>query len=93
MATPETNTTPDKRQPRSPAAADPKADGNTRTEQNGESSPRLPHERDESSDSQENRNGSAAAIGKQAHDDVERGVVDTSRGAETDRVYNDKVKP
>ena len=98
MATPNTHETDDtktQRQPRSPAAADPKADGNTRTEQSGESSPRLPHERDESSDSQSNQDGSSSAteLGKRAHDDVERGVVDTTRGAETDRVYNDKVKP
>ena len=93
MATPKIHETSDERKPRSPAAADPKADGNTRTEQNGESSPRLPHERDESSDSQHDPNGSASSIGQRAHDDVERGVVDTSRGEETDRVYNDKVKP
>ena len=95
MATPKTHETSDERKPRSPVAADPKGDGNTRTEQNGESSPRLPHERDESSDSQRNQDGYASPteLGKRAHDDVERGVVDTTRGAETDRTYNDKVKP
>jgi hypothetical protein len=32
-------------------------------------------------------------VGKQAFDDVERGLVDTDRGPVTDKVYNDKVKP
>ena len=67
--------------------------GDTKVEQGGDSKPRLPHERDESSDSQETQGGDAPDIGKRAHDDVERGVVDTSRGAETDRVYNDKLRP
>jgi hypothetical protein len=31
-------------------------------------------------------------VGRKAHDDVERGVVDTDRGPVADRVYNDKVK-
>ena len=92
MATPNTNETNEERKPRSPAAADPKADGNTRTEQGGESAPRLPHERDESSDSQQNQDGAPPEIGKRGHDDVERGVVDTSRGEETDRVYNEELK-
>jgi hypothetical protein len=67
-------------------------DGKTQVEQGGDSAPRLPHEHDESSDSQQNQDGAASDIGKRAHDDVERGVVDTSKGEETDRVYNDKVK-
>ncbi|MBB1598537.1 hypothetical protein [Variovorax sp. UMC13] len=67
-------------------------DGKTRATQDGESSPRLPHERDESSDSQRNSDGTATDVGKRAHDDVERGAVDTDRGPVTDRVYNDKVK-
>ena len=74
MAKPETNTTPDKRQPRSAAAADPKADGNTRTEQNGESSPRLPHERDESPDGHGNKQHT---IIEQAAKDIDSGMVDT----------------
>jgi len=67
-------------------------DGKTRATQDGESAPRLPHERDESSDSQRNSDGTATDVGKRAHDDVERGAVDTDRGPVTDRVYNDKVK-
>ena len=66
--------------------------GDTKVEQGGDSKPRLPHERDESSDSQETQGGDAPDIGKRAHDDVERGVVDTDRGPVLDRVYHDKVK-
>jgi hypothetical protein len=66
-------------------------DGKTQVEQGGESAPRLPHERDQSSDSQQNQGGSAG-LGRKGMEDVERGVVDTDRGPVADRVYNDKVK-
>ena len=78
---------------KAPAKADPvkdAGDGKTKTEQGGESAPRLPHERDESSDSQQNQDGSE--MGRKAMEDVERGVVDTDRGPEADRVYNEKVR-
>ncbi len=68
-------------------------DGKTRVEQGGDSAPRLPHERDESSDSQENQDGTSPGVGRRAYEDVERGAVDTDRGPVTDQVYNDKVKP
>ena len=54
-----------------------------------ESAPRLPHEHDESSDSQESQGGEPTEVGKQAHEDVERGLVDTDRAPVTDRVYRD----
>jgi len=66
--------------------------GKTKVEQGGESAPRLPHEHDQSSDSQQTPDGKPTRVGRQAHDDVERGVVDTDRGPEADRVYNDKVR-
>jgi len=69
--------------------------GNTKVEQGGESAPRLPHERDQSSDSQQTPDGTGGStpqVGRQAHEDVERGLVDTDRAPVTDRVYNDKVK-
>jgi len=66
--------------------------GMTRSQQGGDSEPRLPHERDESSDSQESQGGEPTEVGKQAHEDVERGIVDTDRGPVTDRVYREKVK-
>ncbi len=67
--------------------------GKTTVEQGGESAPRLPHEHDQSSDSQQSQDGSAPRIGQQALEDIERGLVDTDRGPLADRVYNDKVKP
>ncbi|MDR6534970.1 hypothetical protein [Variovorax soli] len=67
-------------------------DGRTQVEQGGESAPRLPHERDQSSDSQQNQGGSAER-GRKGMEDVERGVVDTDRGPAADRVYNEKLKP
>ena len=53
--------------------------------------PRAPHERDESSDSQESGDASNSHVGQTAHDDVERGVVDTDKGPVLDQVY-DKVR-
>jgi hypothetical protein len=67
--------------------------GKTKVEQDGESAPRLPHEHDQSSDSQQSQEGTAPRVGRQALQDVERGLVDTDRGPVVDRVYNEKVKP
>ncbi len=67
-------------------------DGETQAEQDGGAAPKLPHERDQSSDSQKNPDSGPPQVGKDAFDDVERGAVDTDRGPVTDRVYNDKVK-
>lgn len=50
--------------------------------------PRMPHERDESADSQAREQPSADRIGSAAHEDVVRGVPDTSRGTETDATYH-----
>ena len=66
--------------------------GKTKVEQGGESKPRLPHEHDESSDSQQTQGGEPTEVGKRAHEDVERGLVDTDRGPLADRVYREKVK-
>jgi hypothetical protein len=62
-------------------------EGNTRTTRG----PRLPHEHDESADSQSSE-AKPDAKARQAHDDVERGVVDTDRGPVMDRLYRNKVK-
>lgn len=56
----------------------------------GKASPRLPHERDESADSQHSFEPSPEM--KQAHADVERGLVDTDRSPVTDEVYHRAVK-
>ena len=53
--------------------------------------PRTPNERDESADSQGSDEPSAARVGKQAREDVERGLVDTDKGPVLDQVY-DKVR-
>ena len=79
---------------KAPEKTDPLKDaggGKTKVEQGGESAPRLPHERDQSSDSQQNQ-GSSTDIGRRGMEDVERGVVDTDRGPVADRVYNEKLK-
>lgn len=73
-----------------PATPQKNADGGkTKVAQEGESSPRLPHERDQSSDSQQTPDGRPTEVGRQAHEDVERGLVDTDRGLEANRVYKD----
>ncbi len=43
------------------------------------SSPRLPHERDESFDNQSNRSGKPDKVIKRAHDDIQEGQLDTDR--------------
>lgn len=50
--------------------------------------PRMPHERDESSDSQVRAEPSAERVGRLAQKDVERGVADTTKGAELDATYD-----
>ena len=64
--------------------------GQTKPQTVGGLAPRLPHERDESSDSQD---GKPNALMKQAHLDLERGLVDTDRGPVMDKLYEDKVRP
>ena len=77
---------------RKPGAPKDTDGGKTKVAQDGESKPRLPHEHDESSDSQQTQGGEPTEVGKRAHEDVERGLVDTDRGPVTDRLYRDKVK-
>jgi hypothetical protein len=82
------------KKPTDPGQPDPVKDaesGKTKVQQEGESVPKLPHERDQSSDSQETADGKPTRVGQQGHDDVERGLVDTSLSPVTDKVYNDKV--
>jgi hypothetical protein len=49
---------------------------------------RMPHERDESSDSQAADNPSARRMGEIAHDDVMEGQQDTSKAQEMDATYH-----
>jgi len=55
-----------------------------------ESAPRLPHERDESSDSQHSE---PRPDMKQAHDDVASGKVDTDRGTPSNEAYQKQKRP
>lgn len=50
-------------------------------------SPRAPHERDESADSQQASDPSARSVGEAAREDIERGVVDTDKGPVLDETY------
>jgi hypothetical protein len=50
-------------------------------------SPRMPHERDESADSQAADEPSAKRMGRLAQEDIERGVVDTDKGPPLDETY------
>lgn len=54
--------------------------------------PRLPHERDESADSQVGQaDGSESAeVTQQAFEDVQRGLVNTDRGLEANTLVKDK---
>jgi hypothetical protein len=76
-------------------AADAPADGRTRAVQSDGAAPRLPHERDESDDSQAGAGdaGGQHDIGQQALDDLRSGQTDTGRLPVTDRVYDRLKKP
>ena len=68
-------------------------DGNTTMAQgeNQHAVPRMPHERDESADQQPNMEPSNERVGKAAQADAQRGVADTTKGAELDATY-DKLR-
>jgi hypothetical protein len=51
--------------------------------------PRMPHEHDESADSQSSSEPSGREIGKAVHEDVERGLVDTDKGPPLDQTYHE----
>lgn len=61
----------------------------TTVDRAGVPGPRLPHERDESSDSQ---GGTRYGVMEQAKEDLDRGLVDTDRGEPMDRLYHDKFR-
>jgi hypothetical protein len=52
-----------------------------------ERSPRQPHERDESADSQSRAEASQQRMGEIAHESIERGQTDTDRGPVIDETY------
>jgi len=49
--------------------------------------PRMPHERDESADSQGASEPSGPRMAKLAQEDIERGLVDTDKGPVMDETY------
>ena len=55
----------------------------------GGDSPRLPHERDESSDSGA---GGQSSTGRIAHDDAESAREETDRSKESDATYRDNLR-
>ena len=64
------------------AAREPRADA--RSNVKGQSAPRAPHERDESSDSGA---GAPSDVMRKGHDDVVSGKTGTDKGEATDEVY------
>jgi hypothetical protein len=66
------------------------SEGNTVTSQGENQAPkaRMPHERDESADSQGADAPSARRMGQIAHDAEADGQVDTSKARETDATYH-----
>lgn len=70
--------------PRGPPAPPEHRSGQTTPIKDGVPAPKEPYERDESSASQQS--GPRDVI-RQAHDDVERGLADTSRAEATDQTY------
>ena len=64
--------------------------GNTTSAQgeNQHPVPRTPNERDESADDQQPMEPSTGRMGRAAQADAERGLADTSKGAELDATYD-----
>ena len=70
-----------------PEAREPQRDTRPAQGPAQEPQPRMPHERDESVDSQEAGEPSGKRMGQIAHDDLERGLVDTDKGPVIDKAY------
>lgn len=70
----------------------PASDGETAQSRGEKPEPKEPYERDESAASQDSEAPSQAEVGGQAHNDIERGLVDTGRSPVTNRVYKERLK-
>jgi hypothetical protein len=79
----------DPREPKSLPEAPPRRSGETTPVKDAVPTHKQPHERDESVDSQQ---AAPSDRMKQAHDDVEQGLVDTSRAEATDRTYERNLR-
>ena len=67
--------------------------GRTKPQQWGRRAPRLPHEHDESSDSQELPSDSTDKSMQRAAEDVARGLPNTDLGPVFDRIAREHFKP
>jgi hypothetical protein len=63
--------------------------GKTLPEVEGQSAPRMPHERDESSDS---GTGAPSEVVRRGHDDIASGKTGTDKGEATDAVYRRSLR-
>jgi hypothetical protein len=70
-----------------------RSSGDTQVSRRGQPQPKLPHEHDQDSDQQSPANADAVETGNQAAADVRRGLVDTDRGAVTERLAREHFKP
>ena len=91
MRTPSTGNTSPPGDSREPAKADTPQQPRSKTAPNvaGRPAPRLPHERDESSDSGV---GAPSDLMKRAHDDAESGKTGTDKGEATEAVYRRNLR-
>jgi len=80
---------PESRDPESPERAPPHRDGQTTPQKNERRADKQPHERDESSASQQ---GAPSDLMQKAHDDAEGPVGDTSRAEATDATYGRELR-
>jgi hypothetical protein len=78
----------DTREPRDSDGASPsRNDTVTQQGENQVPKPRMPHERDESADSQSAEAANVRRIGQIAHDDIVEGQQDTDKGPALDAAY------
>ena len=59
---------------------------------NRASEPRLPHERDESADSQRQGDTQPSEVGRKAFEDIRAGRVDTDRGPVLEELFRTKLQ-
>lgn len=79
--------------PDQPSPHDTPGVSRTQAAKGGVVGPRLPHERDESSDSQTDVNPASQRVGRQAHADLAQGQQDTDRRQQTLDELNARTMP
>lgn len=67
--------------------------GDTKPLQDRDPVPRMPHERDESSDSQSLDSQPSVDVTRQGYEDLKHGLVDTDRGPDMDKRTLNRVPP